>query len=125
VYTTPGSRIDALSPAPATDDGGSRTKPAWTVPSGVNISGMLMYETDWEEFADSNVKNHEKTVFGESEDPWSTIRSEGPYFGTPLASKAEKPCSIEIRGTGIDCTVTDWLVETCARFGFETVTENI
>jgi hypothetical protein len=33
---------------------------------------------------------HEKLVFGKSEDPWSTIRSDCPYFGIPWASIAEK-----------------------------------
>jgi hypothetical protein len=170
VYTTAGARTDVLSPVFATVDGGSSTKSACAVPNGVNIFGISMYDADWEEFADSYVKNlqkiepnvtmpvygytinrkkqsmclftdeismhaaqhsssrhryrkhHEKMVLGKSEDPWSTIRSDGPYFGTPWASRAEKvwnttdqlfpirksfnsshkvswTCSTEIRGT--------------------------
>ena len=145
-----------------------------------------------------------KSVSGKSDDPCRTIRSEGPYFGTPFASRAEdvcinrsvilninitwvwhafyknrrigaivnfilvnnasdgwfpvdverkctiqnktgiygvevmdiisainyfswgvhaETCTIEIRGTGTACTVTYWLVNTGARFGFETCQE--
>jgi hypothetical protein len=36
-----------------------------------------------------------------------------------------KTCTIEIRGTGTACTVTYWLAETGARFGFEICQRNL
>ena len=71
VYTTAGARTDALSPVSETADGGSSTKSAWAVPSGVNISGILIYDADREAFADSCVKNLQKIE--------SDLAMNGPY----------------------------------------------